>query len=65
MYQQAKQECPQDEKDELAIYCNNLGITYTKLLDGHNAIIEFTNAIEYNPKYLKPLYHRMNLYLQK
>ena len=62
LYGQAVELCPPDEKKQKAIFHNNLGIAYTKLDKKLQAKGEFSKAIELNPEYAKPLYHRMNLY---
>ena len=53
--------CPPDEKIEKAIFHNNLGIAFNKFDKPLEAKGEFSKAIELNPNYPKPLYHRMNL----
>ena len=61
-YQMACNVCPPEEKEELAIYHNNLGIAYNKLDKPLQAKGEFTKAIELNPKYAKPLWHRLHIF---
>lgn len=62
LYGQAIELCPPEEKKHRAIFHNNLGIAYTKLDKLMQAKGEFSSAIELNPEYPKPLYHRMNIY---
>jgi tetratricopeptide (TPR) repeat protein len=61
-YQLAVNICPPEEKTELAIYHNNLGIAYNKIDKALQAKGEFTKAIELNPSYPKPLWHRLQIY---
>ena len=61
MYKTAIELCPPDEKVEKAIFHNNLGIALNKFEQPLQAKGEFSTAIELNPNYAKPLYHRMNI----
>ena len=54
--------CPPDQKEDKAIFHNNLGIALKKLDQPLKAKGEFSKAIELNPEYPKPLFHRMNLH---
>lgn len=62
LYQQAINLCPPEEKQEKAIFHNNLGIALKKMDKKLQAKGEFSKAIECNDKYAKPLFHRMNLH---
>lgn len=62
LYGQAIELCPPEEKSHKAIFHNNLGIAYVKIDKKMEAKGQFSTAIELNPKYPKPLYHRMNLF---
>lgn len=62
LYKQAINLCPPDEKEDLAIFHNNMGICLNKLGLHLEAKGHFSTSIMLNPKYVKPLYHRMNIY---
>ena len=62
LYGQALEVCPPEEKKHKAIFHNNLGIAYVKLDKSMEAKGQFSSAIDLNPEYAKPLYHRMNLF---
>ena len=61
LYQLAIQLCPPEEKVEKAIFHNNLGIAYNKIDKPIDAKGQFSLAIENNPEYTKPLFHRMKI----
>jgi tetratricopeptide (TPR) repeat protein len=61
LYGLAIESCPPEEKEDLAIFHNNLGIAFNKIDKKLQAKGEFSKAIETNENYAKPLWHRMNL----
>ncbi|XP_052864819.1 tetratricopeptide repeat protein 1 [Anopheles cruzii] len=62
MYTKALRLCPVDRKDDRAILYANRAAAKSKLDLKASAIEDCTKAIEYNPKYLKALLRRANLY---
>ena len=65
LYANAIELCPPDEKNEKSVFHNNLGLALKMMDKELQAKGEFTKAIELNPKYTKPLYHRMLIYKQE
>uniref|UniRef100_A0A2M3ZB51 Uncharacterized protein n=1 Tax=Anopheles braziliensis TaxID=58242 RepID=A0A2M3ZB51_9DIPT len=62
VYTSALRVCPLDSKEDRAILYANRAAAKSKLDLKPSAIEDCTKALEYNPKYLKALLRRANLY---
>jgi len=63
-YYEALDLSPPLEKVWRSAVHNNLGMALKRLKKPDQAIEEFSKAIDLNPTYEKPLFHRMTLYKQ-
>ena len=62
-YEKCISDCSKDDKRELAILYNNLGMAQKKEKMVDEAIMSFTKSVTSDPTYVKPLFHRFNLNL--
>ncbi len=53
---------PPNQKFYDAPLHNKIGVCYQKLGNNGDAMKEFTKAIEADPYYIEPLFHRMNIH---
>lgn len=60
-FQKCIDECSPDDNKELSILKNNLGIVYKKRNMVKEAIVAFTESINLDETYFKPLFQRFNL----